>query len=918
MNDTSSKPPFFAIEPRDDGFVMLRFLSTEGNPAAERDPGKKPLSLFILPDRYDELAEAVGKLVGRDVFLTGKAPAEAYLAAGYWAVRAGVRSLVYTDKTGKDPVSLPVNGDAAETREEKRWLRLEVGEGGDSVATIVPSTRSDGKWTANELRLDVPAALPPGISLLRATGWGRMAMYANIGCSAALAGIPEVLVRKPQAPYDIRVGSDGKSGSRARAGSKRGIVVGILGDPNSGKSVFARALDVAVERVRPAWAENWIYDCDTASPTPDWYREACQSGNPGIENEAASARDSGKTEWTPEMQRRCADDLATLRTNLDLVIADMPGGKHAKDEDRRKGNPDFHCRIPDEDRAGMMRQCDAFVVLCRTIDTVTGEPCADSIYEGWRDELAKCGLADRIVARIDSADHKAPFRVEGFVQGDDGLVRGTISGLDRHRSSASLGAALAEGAGPLLRLLFALGPAREARPAAALAFLTGDKGTRYGAAARSASSGRIFRAGQYSSFNHSTNIHAEMGALARAAAEGEPDVDVLAVAWTGDGLATPCGVCRQVMAEHARRTGRDFDVAMVPSSGPPVVRRVSELLPLVWEARGGRAGRDAADARDGRGVDARFAETSARTGGEFVEPAPKTGSGRLLGLVWDEAFAPAVALAKIKYAERPDGLWDKLPHAFTEAAAYRRELADLRRAAPGLPGLATVPANVGEKSKVRFRNPVPLPREEAELFGRELFAPAGIDAGVGVLLTGSRALGMDRPGSDWDLVVRAAPEAVAALRVRVAELVAAGKAAVPEESGSVRLLRTSFPGGIDRLLAEGRWADTFTFSGRRVSLLFVPAGNPGPAFPAMPRAAGRECVGGRIEDASGSPFKRSESLLRTEDGRLLRLLCYHKLGNLLKVGDRVVASGILCRRCGGAPDTLLLANLFTDKLVWLP
>lgn len=910
MSDTPSKPPFFATEPRDDGSVVLRFLSTEDNPAAERDTSKKPLSLFILPDRYDELAAAIGKLAGRDVSLTGKAPAEAYLAAGYWAVRAGVRSLVYTDKTGKDPVSLPVARDAAETREEKRWLRLEVGEGGDSVATIVPSTRSGsgGKWTPNELRLDVPVALPPGISLLRATGWGRMAMYANIGCSAALAGVPEVLVRKPQAPYDIRIGADGKSGSRARAGSKRGIVVGILGDPNSGKSVFARALDVAIARVRPAWAENWIYDCDTASPTPDWYREACQSGNPDIEESAAAARDAGKTEWTPETQRRCADDLATLRTNLDLVIADLPGGRHKDKEGRKLARP---LRIPDEYRAGMMRQCDAFVVLCR-------EDRAARIFEGWRTALAEHGLSDRIVARIISADPDSPFSATGFFQREDGLVLGTVRGLDRHNPTGKLGAVLAEGAGPLLRLFFALGPVREARPAAALAFLTADKGTRYGAAARSASSGRIFRAGQYSSFNHSTNIHAEMGALARAAAEGEPDVDVLAVAWTGDGLATPCGVCRQVMAEHARRTGRNFDVAMVPSSGPPVVRRVSELLPFVWEARGGRAGRDAADARDGREVGARFSETSARMGGEFVEPAPKTGSGRLVGLVWDEAFAPAVALAKIKYAERPDGLWDKLPHAFTEAAAYRRELADLRRAAPGLPGLATVPANVGEKSKVRFRNPVPLPRAEAELFGRELFAPAGIDAGAGVLLTGSRALGMDRPGSDWDLVVQASPEAVAALHARVAELVAAGKAAVPEESGSVRLLRTSFPGGVDRLLAEGRWADTFALSGRRVSLLFVTAGNPGPAFPAMPRPAGRECVCGRIEDASGAPFKRSESLLRAENGRLLRLLCYHKLGNLLKAGDRVVASGLICRGSGGVPDTLLLANLFTDKLVWLP
>ena len=86
---------------------------------------------------------------------------------------------------------------------------------------------------------------------------------------------------------------------------------------------------------------------------------------------------------------------------------------------------------------------------------------------------------------------------------------------------------------------------------------------RYGARGASAD-GRTFLSGQYSSFNHVTNVHAEQAVLAAAAAAGAADVVAMAVASSEPGVtARPCGICRQVMSEHTARTRRDFTVVMV-------------------------------------------------------------------------------------------------------------------------------------------------------------------------------------------------------------------------------------------------------------------------------------------------------------------------------------------------------------------
>jgi len=62
--------------------------------------------------------------------------------------------------------------------------------------------------------------------------------------------------------------------------------------------------------------------------------------------------------------------------------------------------------------------------------------------------------------------------------------------------------------------------------------LTSPGGTAYGAAVLTAT-GNVYQAGQYSSFSHVTNVHAEQVALVLATMADDPDVLALAVASTG-------------------------------------------------------------------------------------------------------------------------------------------------------------------------------------------------------------------------------------------------------------------------------------------------------------------------------------------------------------------------------------------------
>ncbi len=909
--------PFFEATDRDDGALEIAFLTKDLGP--ETPEGKqRDDRINILPGRYEEFRVLADRFKGRTVVATGRGPIEGYFAIGYYATLAGAARIIYDDPVHKARNTMP----AANARPaDKSWLRVERQSGAVTVS-IAPAPTSTAKWGDDEIDFSAPALLLPVSHPVTFTGSGAVRMYLLLGVSAARAGLADARVTKPSIPYAVRFTPERAGETVAIASGRKGVVVGVIGDPNSGKSVFSRAFSMALRVSRPKWFQSWIYDCDLASPTPDWYCTALIDFkyDEAAEKEYKDLRNAQKVKWNPDMEARCARDLAILRTNLDLVIADLPGGRHKDDDGTPLANPR---RIPNASRAEMFRQCDAFVVICR-------KDRHDAILKGWIDALAEFDLQDRIVAVLDSSDPDADFSISPLVTDSEGILHGDIRGLDREHPAGETGQSLAGPVRPLVRALMAIPVVNAARAATATAFLTGDKGTRYGAAVRSATSGRIFSAGQYSSFNHSTNVHAEMNALAQAAAAGEPDVDILTIASTSKDEAAPCGVCRQVILEHATRTGRDFDVALTTPGARPVFLTASELLPHAWHAHRDEASDDVRTFPEAYSV---FNEPAPpRIGSEFIAPAPHPGAFDRMALVWDDAFDGDTALVKFKYERTPDCRWLKLQHAFTDSAAYLRYLTDTRSNSPTFPGLAMLKlsdckARPGS-SGITFKHPVPLSCGMLDFFGKALFAPAGIDAASSVFVTCSRMTGLATADSDWDLCVAATPEQIDALRARVVALADEGRVTFPDKSRSWKLLKDSFPGapadGGARIHAERRYAESFRLDGVPVSFLFVHPASAGreAAFPSAFTAVGRAAIAGRVTDASRAPYKRSESVIETVDRRRVRLLCYYKTANMLKEGDNIAATGVRCLHPDGAVldcvETLVLSAPAVDKLVWLP
>ena len=210
-----------------------------------------------------------------------------------------------------------------------------------------------------------------------------------------------------------------------------GLVLGVVGDPGSGKSVLAKVLN----RLRSeTGADGWVMDCDAASPTQNWFVQMCQQGQMA---EGRAIREPQKRHWDHAMELQVAQQLANLRLRHDLVIADLPGGRFTV-------QPPL--RIP-PGREVIMFAVDRFIVLGRY-----GEETAAA----WEAELAKWDLADRIIAVLQSRDPGAPPRAEVVKEG--GRYVGAVTGLDRAQSPQALADGLRLGLLPLIKELV---PARD-------------------------------------------------------------------------------------------------------------------------------------------------------------------------------------------------------------------------------------------------------------------------------------------------------------------------------------------------------------------------------------------------------------------------------------------------------------------------
>ena len=99
-------------------------------------------------------------------------------------------------------------------------------------------------------------------------------------------------------------------------------------------------------------------------------------------------------------------------------------------------------------------------------------------------------------------------------------------------------------------------------------------GYRVGAAIETAE-GEVFSGANVEIANYSNSLHAEEVALVRALMAGYTDFTRLAVTSAARDGVTPCGMCRQTLAEFA---DEDFRV-MVDSPDGPEEHRLGDLLP---------------------------------------------------------------------------------------------------------------------------------------------------------------------------------------------------------------------------------------------------------------------------------------------------------------------------------------------------
>jgi hypothetical protein len=184
----------------------------------------------------------------------------------------------------------------------------------------------------------------------------------------------------------------------------RSVVIGVVGDPNVGKSVFSTILNTYQDR---RGIGGWRLDCDGQSPTPHWYLSV--AGQP----RAQVCREELKRDWTERMERSIAAQLRTGRELFPVLIADLPGGDHRRDPPER---------IPNG-REVIFKEVDRFILLQRE-----DAPSA----EDWRFALRKVCLEDRLAAILTTREPKGEPSIS--VSKEKGILRGEVTGLDRTAS----------------------------------------------------------------------------------------------------------------------------------------------------------------------------------------------------------------------------------------------------------------------------------------------------------------------------------------------------------------------------------------------------------------------------------------------------------------------------------------------------
>jgi hypothetical protein len=349
--------------------------------------------------------------------LTGKAPGWLYALMAYQFVSAGASEIsVSTPLLGNGQrvlihpeTAAPAFSSSEDTGQEQNWCNTEVSDEGTLVTLVIQVRRGPDTMWPFAVVLGQPPAIP-ATNRVVITGSGSVWMYGYLAALCARHEIGTVLIDFPRECHYLSIGKfNPGSTAKQRHPPTHARTIGIVGDPNSGKSVFSHFLYFVL---RNRFPNIWMYDSDQAAGTPAWYLHMLGRGQ---RDDADRLRNRCKQEWNHKLEMRAAQEIRQSRNSLNLLIVDLPGGLHPKT---------CHSNIKAErippGREVIMREIDAFIIIARA----DNEPS----FSGWENALDAHQLKDRIAGRAISTEHTA-----GFIQMKPGQsnVDWIIHGLDR-------------------------------------------------------------------------------------------------------------------------------------------------------------------------------------------------------------------------------------------------------------------------------------------------------------------------------------------------------------------------------------------------------------------------------------------------------------------------------------------------------
>jgi CO dehydrogenase nickel-insertion accessory protein CooC1 len=172
--------------------------------------------------------------------------------------------------------------------------------------------------------------------------------------------------------------------------------IAVLGDPNTGKSVFTYLL--FKELVKRGNIKVFRQEGDPSAPTGPWYLE---SGKEELRKKIKSPWDWKKVEWV-------RDSIANLKKTFDVVLVDAGGGRPPAERVTREN-------------AEILKTVDAVILLCRSDNY---EEC----FSGWEKELREKAPHVKVIMKCIST-----------LEGDESKFENStciLVGLDRKQATS--------------------------------------------------------------------------------------------------------------------------------------------------------------------------------------------------------------------------------------------------------------------------------------------------------------------------------------------------------------------------------------------------------------------------------------------------------------------------------------------------